>query len=114
MRRIALSFGSRTENRIRPSELVQQPAMITSPSTRSAFANTEPMIEVCATTSSPCESAKTTTKNSGRLPSVDCMTPVTPGPNRSPTCSVENETIHASPASAIVESPKVSPEAAWP
>ncbi len=37
------------------------------------------------------------------------MTPVTPGPNRSPTCSVENETIHASPARASVESAEGEP-----
>ena len=42
-----------------------------------------------------------TTKNSGRLPSVDCITPVTAGPKLRPTCSVANETIHARPASAI-------------
>ena len=41
------------------------------------------------------------------------MTPVTPGPNRSPTCSVANETIHASPASATVESPNVSTSVAF-
>ena len=45
-------------------------------------------------------SANTTMKSSGRLPSVDCRTPVTAGPNRSPTCSVANETIEASAASA--------------
>ena len=61
------------------------PTTITSPSTSSALAKIEPMIEVCATTTSPAASAKSTMKNSGRLPSVDCSTPVTAGPKRSPT-----------------------------
>ena len=38
-----------------------------------------------------------TTKNSGRLPSVACSKPVAAGPNRCPTCSVANDTIHAAP-----------------
>ncbi len=46
-------------------------------------------------------------KNSGRFPSVDCSTPVIAGPKRSPTCSVANETIQASPASATVAIAKV-------
>ena len=40
-------------------------------------------------------SAKITTKNSGRLPSVACSSPVTAGRARRPTCSVANDTIHA-------------------
>jgi hypothetical protein len=53
-------------------------------------------------------------KNSGRLPSVVCISPVTAGPNCSPTCSVANETIHARPASAAVTTPKVSSTAPPP
>ena len=78
--RIALSFGRRVWKRITPSGLAWQPATITIPSTSSALAKIEPRIEVFATTSSPAESAKMTMKNSGRLPSVDCSTPVTAGP----------------------------------
>ena len=104
---VALSFGRRARKRITPSALWWQPAMITRPSTSSALAKIEPMIDVRATTISPAESANTTTKNSGRFPSVDCRTPVTAGPKRSPTCSVANDTIQASPASASVEIPKV-------
>ena len=78
--------------------------MITSPSTSSALTRIEPRIAVCATISCPALSAKITTKNSGRLPNVDCITPVTAGPNRRPICSVANDTIHASPASASVAS----------
>jgi hypothetical protein len=76
--------------------------MITMPSTSSALAKIEPMIDVCATTTCPLFSAKMTMNSSGRLPSVDCSTPVTAGPNDSPTCSVENDTTYASPASATV------------
>ena len=61
-----------------------------------------PTIAVWATTSSPFCSAKITTNSSGRLPSVDCSIPVTPGPKRSPSCSVANDTTHAGPASASV------------
>ncbi len=108
----ALSFGRRTWKRITPSALSRQPANTTSPSTSSAFAKIEPMIDVCATTTSPAERAKTTMKNSGRFPSVDCSTPVTAGPNRSPTCSVANDTSHASPARATVATPNASSEGA--
>ena len=45
-------------------------------------------------------SAKRTTKSSGRLPSVDCSTPVSAGPNREPTASVARPITQASPASA--------------
>ncbi len=75
------------------------PTMITIPSTSSAFANSEPTTEVCATTTCPSASAKITMNSSGRLPSVDCRTPVTAGPNFTPTCSVAKETIEASAAS---------------
>src|SRR4051794_29884181 len=88
------------------------PTTITSPSTSSALAKIEPRIEVCATTVSPARSAKITTNSSGRLPSVDCSSPVTPGPKRSPTCSVANETTQARPASATVASAKASSGAA--
>ena len=74
--------------------------MITSPSTSSPFANSEPRIDVRATTISPAESANSTMKSSGRLPSVDCSAPVTAGPYRSPTDSVAIEIAHASPPSA--------------
>jgi hypothetical protein len=100
--RMALSFGSRTEKRITPSLATKLPTMITSPSTSSAFANTEPTSDVCATTVSPADSAKSTTKNSGRFPSVDWRVPVTAGPKRPPTCSVANDTSQASPARATV------------
>ena len=83
-----------------PSGELRAPTTITRPSTSSALANSEPMIDVCATTTSPARRAKTTTKNSGRLPSVDCSTPVAAGPKRSPTCSVASETRWARPASA--------------
>ncbi len=101
---VAVSRGRRLEKRMTPSCERRAPTTITSPSTSSAFASTEPMIAVCATTSSPFCSAKITTNSSGRLPSVDCSMPVTPGPKRSPSCSVANETIHARPASASVAS----------
>jgi hypothetical protein len=42
------------------------------------------------------------TKNSGRFPSVACMSPVIDGPSRRPSCSVAIATIHAWPASASV------------
>ena len=82
--------------------------MTTRPSTSNALAKRLPRIEVCATTVSPARSAKMTMKSSGRLPSVDCSTPVTAGPNRSPTCSVEKLTIQASPARASVAAAKAA------
>src|SRR4051794_489526 len=85
---VAVSLGSRVWKRITVSSLTRAPTTITAPSTSSALAKIEPMIENCATITSPLDRAKTTTKNSGRLPSVDCSTPVTAGPNDSPTCSV--------------------------
>ena len=42
------------------------------------------MIAVSATTSCPAWSANSTTKNSGRLPSVDCRTPVIAAPEPPP------------------------------
>jgi hypothetical protein len=96
-----VSFGSRALKRITPSFDSRAPTTITKPSTSSALAKIEPRIENCATTTSPADSAKITTKNSGRLPSVDWRTPVTAGPKCSPTASVVNETTQASPASAM-------------
>ena len=105
---MAVSFGSRVRKRITPSCAPDAPVTMTSPSTSSALANSEPMIDVCATTTCPADSAKTTMKNSGRLPSVDCMKPVTAGPKRSPTCSVANDTIEASAARAIAARPNAA------
>ena len=98
---VAVSFGSRRWKRIVPSALRRAPATIASPSTSSAFANSEPMIDVCATTISPARSANSTMKSSGRLPSVDCRTPVTAGPKRAPTDSVAIPTAQARPPSAM-------------
>ena len=89
---VAVSFGSRAQKRMQPSSERRAPTTITSPSTSSALAKIDPMIDVCATTVCPACSAKITTNSSGRLPSVDCSRPVTAGPKRSPTCSVANET----------------------
>ena len=52
--------------------------------TSSALAKSDPTTEVCATTTWPAESAKSTMKNSGRLPSVDCRKPVIAGPEARP------------------------------
>ena len=62
----------------------------------------EPRIAVWAMTVCPACSAKITTKNSGRFASDAWSTPVTAGPARRPTCSIEIETTHATPASASV------------
>ncbi len=51
--RVAVSWGSRVRKRITPSGASRAPAMIVSPSTSSPFANSEPRIDVRATTSSP-------------------------------------------------------------
>ena len=99
---IVVSFGSRVWKRMTPSSARYAPAMIASPRMRSAFASSEPRIEVCATTISPARRAKTTMKSSGRLPSVDCRTPVVAGPKRAPTVSVPTPTVHASSASAMI------------
>ena len=72
---VAVSFGSRRLKRMTPSGAARAPVTITSPSTSSALANSEPMIDVCATTVCPARSAKITMNSSGRLPSVDCSTP---------------------------------------
>ncbi len=101
---VAVSFGSRGLNRMIPSSARRAPATITRPSTNSAFTRIEPTIAVCATTNWPALSAKITTKNSGRLATVACSTPVIAGPTRSPTCSVANDTIQAVPANATVAS----------
>ena len=85
--------------------------MITSPSTSSALTRMEPRIAVWATIFSPALSAKMTTKNSGRLPSVDCISPVAAAPKRSPTCSVANDTIQATPARAT---PATTKATTWP
>ncbi len=103
---VAVSRGRRLEKRITSSGARLAPTTITSPSTSSALANTDPTIAVWATTSSPFCRAKITTNSSGRLPSVDCIMPVTPGPKRSPSCSVAKDTTQASPASASVASRK--------
>ena len=50
---VAVSFGSRLRNCITLASAARAPATIASPSTSSAFANSEPRIEVCATTISP-------------------------------------------------------------
>ena len=105
---VAVSFGRRGLKRIRFSPDRHAPAITTRPSTSSAFANRLPRIEVCATTTSPARNAKMTMKSSGRFPSVDWSTPVTAGPYRSPTCSVEKLTIHASPARATVAAAKAA------
>ena len=97
-----MSFGSRGWKRMTLPSLAREPAMITSPSTSSALANRLPRMLVCATTTSPALSAKITTNSSGRLPSVDCSTPVSPGPTWLPSASVPSATSQASPASATV------------
>ena len=73
-RRVVRQRASGSASRRRRAD--SEPATIARPSTSSAFANSEPRIDVCATTTSPAESAKRTTKSSGRFPSVDCSTPV--------------------------------------
>ena len=105
-----MSLGSRGLKRITPPSLTRAPTMITAPSTSSALANRLPRIEVCATSTSPALRAKTTTNSSGRLPRVDCNTPVSPGPAWAPSDSVPSATSHATPASAIVTTGKtISP-----
>ena len=105
---MAVSFGSRGLKDMTPSGAARAPAAIDSPRTRSAFASSDPTIDVFATTSSPADTANRTTKSSGRFPSVDCRTPVTAGPNRSPTVSVAIAITHASPASAAPETTKIA------
>ena len=105
---VAVSRGRPVLKRITPSRSRRAPTTITSPSTSSALARIEPMRDVCATTVSLFDSANTTTKNSGRFPSVDCSMPVAAGPSRPPTCSVPNDTSQASPASASPETANAS------
>ena len=105
---VVVSIGRRAEKRMMPSSLTQAPTTMTMPSTSRALAKIEPMIENWATTTSPADSAKITTKNSGRLPSVDCSTPVIAGPKRSPTSSVAKETTQAIPPSAMPETTKAA------
>ena len=93
-------FGSRFRKFIASVSAARAPATIVSPSTSSALAKSEPRIEVWATTVWPAESAKRTTKSSGRLPSVDWSTPVAAGPNLLPTASVAIAISQASPPSA--------------
>ena len=85
-----------------PSGERQAPAMIARPSTNSAFARSEPRIDVCATTTSPARRAKMTMKSSGRFPSVDWSTPVIAGPKREPTDSVPTPTVQARSARARI------------
>ena len=103
-----MSFGNRAPKRMQRSVATRLPATIERPSTSSAFANSDPRIDVCATTISPAERANRTTKSSGRFPSVDCRTPVTAGPNRAPIDSVPSATSQASPASANAQTTKVA------
>ena len=105
---MAVSFGSRWRKRITSPSAARAPATIASPRTSSAFANSEPRIEVWATTISPAESANSTMKSSGRLPSVDWSTPVTAGPKRAPTDSVATPISQASPPSATPERRKTA------
>ena len=106
--RVAVSLGRRGLNRMTRSGSRRAPTTITRPSTSSALTRIEPRIAVWATISWPALSANTTTKNSGRLPSVACSRPVIAGPKRCPTCSVANDTIQAPPASASPASTKAT------
>ena len=65
---VVVSFGSRRPKRMTPSSERHAPAMIARPRTRSAFASSDPRIDVCATTISPALSAKMTMKSSGQVP----------------------------------------------
>ena len=107
-RSVAVSFGSLAPKVIFPSGRRIDPAAIASPSTRSAFAKSEPRIENWATTTSPAESAKRTMNSSGRFPSVDWSAPVTAGPNRAPTDSVAMPIVQATPPSAAPVTTKVT------
>ncbi len=93
---------------MQPSFAARVPATIERPRTSSAFANSEPRIDVWATTISPAESANRTTKSSGRLPSVDWRTPVTAGPKCPPSDSVPSATSQASPARETAHTTKVA------
>ena len=92
---VAVSLGSRGLNRMMPSFATSEPQIRTTPSTSSALTRIDPRIAVWATTTAPACNAKMTTKNSGRLPTVDCRTPVIAGPKRRPICSVAIEISHA-------------------
>ena len=105
---VAVSFGSRAWKRMTLSSACCEPATMTSPSTSSAFANSEPRIEVCATTISPAASAKSTMKSSGRLPSVVCEHAGDRRPECAPTDSVPIPIAHASPPSAAAETTKTA------
>ena len=97
---VAVSLGSRCPKRITPSGAARDPTTMVNPRISSAFEKIDPKIAVSATMVCPAPKAKSTTNNSGALPSVDCITPVTPGPKRVPTISVENPTSQATDASA--------------
>ncbi len=103
-----MSLGSPRPKRMTPLGARRAPTARVRPSTSRALANSEPRIEVCATTISPAERANSTTKSSGRLPSVDWSTPVIAGPKRSPTASVVNEMTHASPPSEMPATTKTA------
>ena len=105
---VAVSFGSRRRKRITSPSAARAPATIVRPRTSRAFANSEPRIDVWATTISPADSANSTMKSSGRLPSVDWRAPVTAGPNRAPTASVATPISQASPPSAKPETMKTA------
>src|SRR6266511_4994975 len=105
---VAVSFGKRRLNVITPSDALRAPATIASPSTNSAFASSEPTIDVLATTTSPAERANRTTNSSGRFPSVDWRTPVAAGPKRLPTVSVATAITQASPPSAAPATTKIA------
>ena len=79
---VAVSRGSLESKRIVPLGSARAPATMTRPSTNRALTRIEPRIAVSATIRSPAISANRTTKNSGRLPSVACIRPVTAGPRR--------------------------------
>ena len=113
--RIALSFGSVTEKRMIPSLLARHPAITTRPSTSSALAKIEPMIAVWAITISPAAEREHDDEELGQVSERGLEH--AGGARRrsaSPTCSVENETSQASPASASVERPNVRSEVACP
>ena len=99
---VAVSRATFGWNVITPPRARSAPTTRTKPSTSSAVANSDPTIALWATTRSPLFSANSTTNSSGRLPSVACRSPVAAGPMCPPTCSVENDTIQASPPSATV------------
>ena len=105
---VAVSFGSRAWKRITPSPAWRDPAMIVRPSTSSAFANSDPRIDVWATTISPAASENSTMNSSGRLPSVDWRTPVDGGTEARADRLVPIPIAHASPPSAAADMTKTA------